>query len=65
MRILGPLNLSSMLPFHASQMFSRNVVTLLQHLINDGALAIDPTDEIINAMLVGAPSVNRQPSAAH
>jgi NAD(P) transhydrogenase subunit alpha len=51
-RILGPLNVPSMLPFHASQMFSKNVVTLLQHLIKDGALAIDMTDEITKAMAV-------------
>ena len=31
--ILGPLNLPATMPLHASQMFSRNVLTLLQHLI--------------------------------
>jgi H+-translocating NAD(P) transhydrogenase subunit alpha len=51
-RILGPLNVPSMLPFHASQMFSKNVVTLLQHLIKNGALALDMTDEITRAMAV-------------
>jgi H+-translocating NAD(P) transhydrogenase subunit alpha len=51
-RILGPLNVPSMLPFHASQMFSKNVVTLLLHLIKNGALAIDMTDEITRAMAV-------------
>jgi H+-translocating NAD(P) transhydrogenase subunit alpha len=51
-RVLGPLNVPSMMPFHASQMFSKNVVTLLQHLIKDGALVVDRTDEITKAMAV-------------
>ena len=51
-RVLGPLNVPSMLPFHASQMFSKNVVTLLQHLIKDGVLTVDLTDEITKAMAV-------------
>jgi NAD/NADP transhydrogenase alpha subunit len=33
-------------------MFSRNVLTLLQHLIKDGELTIDPDDEITGAMLL-------------
>jgi NAD(P) transhydrogenase subunit alpha len=51
-RVIGPLNVPSMLPYHASQMFSKNVVTLLQHLIKDNALAVDMTDEITKAMAV-------------
>jgi NAD(P) transhydrogenase subunit alpha len=50
--IVGTLNLPSSVPYHASQMFGRNVLTLLQHLIKDGAVTIDPTDEITGAMLV-------------
>jgi proton-translocating NAD(P)+ transhydrogenase subunit alpha len=51
--IVGPLNLPSTVPFHASQMFGRNVVALLQHLITkDGTLVIDPADEITGAMLI-------------
>jgi NAD(P) transhydrogenase subunit alpha len=51
--IVGPVNLASTVPFHASQMFSRNVLALLNHLIGkDGALTIDPSDEITGAMLV-------------
>jgi H+-translocating NAD(P) transhydrogenase subunit alpha len=51
-QVLGPQNLPSTLPLHASQMFSRNVLTLLQHLIKDGALVVDPADEITGAMLL-------------
>ena len=51
--ILGPANLPATVPYHASQMFGRNVLALLQYLITkDGALVIDPTDEITGAMLV-------------
>ena len=50
--IVGILNLPSSVPYHASQMFGRNVLTLLQHLIKDGAVHIDPADEITGAMLV-------------
>ena len=45
--ILGPMNLPATMPLHASQMFSRNVLTLLQHLISkEGRLAVDLDDEI-------------------
>ena len=50
--IMGPVNLPSTVPLHASQMFSRNVLTLLQHLIKDGSLNIDLSDEITGAMTV-------------
>jgi NAD(P) transhydrogenase subunit alpha len=58
--IMAPLNLPSSLPLHASQMFSRNVLALLQHLIRDGEVRIEAGDEIIGPMLadraVGAAS---------
>ncbi len=50
--IVGMLNLPSEVATHASQMFSRNVQTLLQHLTKDGELNIDPSDEITGAMLL-------------
>ncbi|MDQ6887929.1 MAG: Re/Si-specific NAD(P)(+) transhydrogenase subunit alpha [Gemmatimonadota bacterium] len=50
--VLGPTNLASNLPVHASQMFGRNVLALLQHLMKDGAIAIDLADEITAAMAV-------------
>ncbi|HYC51991.1 MAG TPA: NAD(P) transhydrogenase subunit alpha [Gemmatimonadaceae bacterium] len=51
--ILGPSNLPATVPYHASQMFGRNVLALLQHLITkEGALVVDPADEITGAMLV-------------
>jgi H+-translocating NAD(P) transhydrogenase subunit alpha len=55
-KIIGPENLASTLPLHASQMFSRNVLTLLQHLIPDGELQLDREDEIVAPMLLAAPA---------
>ncbi|MGH7552133.1 MAG: Re/Si-specific NAD(P)(+) transhydrogenase subunit alpha [Longimicrobiales bacterium] len=50
--ILGPLELPSTLPFHASQMYSRNVTALLQHLVKDGEIKLDLADEITSGCLV-------------
>ena len=51
--IIGSLNLPSTVPTHASQMFSRNVLTLLQHLApQDTGLKVDLADEITSAMAV-------------
>ncbi|MEJ7813344.1 MAG: Re/Si-specific NAD(P)(+) transhydrogenase subunit alpha [Gemmatimonadaceae bacterium] len=50
--IMGPTDLPSTVPLHASQMFSKNVETLLKHLVKDGALTIDLGDEITRAMVV-------------
>ncbi|MEZ5102231.1 MAG: Re/Si-specific NAD(P)(+) transhydrogenase subunit alpha [Thermoleophilia bacterium] len=44
--IVGLLNLPSTMPAHASQMYSRNVAALLQHLVKDGQLVLDFDDEI-------------------
>ena len=50
--ILGTTNLPATVPFHASQMYGKNVSTLLLHLVDDGALQIDLEDEITQATLV-------------
>jgi H+-translocating NAD(P) transhydrogenase subunit alpha len=50
--VLGPLNLAASMPVHASQMFSRNVLTLVQHLVKDAKLVLDPNEEITRAMLL-------------
>ena len=50
--IIGPLDLASTVPFHASQMYGRNVTTLIQHLAKDGKLVLDPADDIAGPMLV-------------
>ena len=50
--ILGPTNLPSTVPYHASQMYAKNISTLLLHLVSDGVLAIDLEDEITAATLI-------------
>jgi NAD(P) transhydrogenase subunit alpha len=45
--IVGNTNLPSTMPYHASQLYSRNVNALLQLLIKDGALDLNMSDEII------------------
>ncbi len=50
--VLGPTNLPSEVAFDASQMYARNVVTFLQHLIEDGALNLDLEDEITAGALL-------------
>jgi len=51
--IVGPVNLPSRAPYHASQMYATNVVNLLKLMVNkDGVLAIDQNDEIIRETLV-------------
>ncbi|RMH38012.1 MAG: Re/Si-specific NAD(P)(+) transhydrogenase subunit alpha [Deltaproteobacteria bacterium] len=50
--ILGPLNLPATVPYHASQMYAKNVQTLLSHLIKDGQLVLDTNDEITAGTLL-------------
>ena len=45
--ILGPLNLPSTLPLHASQMYARNISSFLLQVARDGNLVVDFDDEII------------------
>jgi NAD(P) transhydrogenase subunit alpha len=45
--IVGLTNLPSTMPYHASQLYSRNVTALLQLRVSDGELKLDWSDEII------------------
>ena len=54
--IAAPLNLPSTMPDHASQLYARNIQALLELITDDGALKIDPEDEIVKgAMVSGSP----------
>jgi proton-translocating NAD(P)+ transhydrogenase subunit alpha len=44
--LLGPTNLPSSMPYHASQLYARNVSALVQHLAPEGELKLDFEDEI-------------------
>jgi NAD(P) transhydrogenase subunit alpha len=50
--IVGLTNLPSAMPYHASQLLSRNVMALLQHLAPAGELALDWEDEITSGACV-------------
>lgn len=50
--ILGPTNLPSEIPGHASQMFSNNVTKFLTNLVKDGEVVLDLEDEIIHGTMV-------------
>jgi NAD(P) transhydrogenase subunit alpha len=50
--IIGPLNLAATVPFHASQMFGKNVLALVTHLSRGTELVIDAADEITGPMTV-------------
>ncbi len=50
--ILGPVNLPSTVPNHASQMYSNNVIAFLKPLVKDGKLVLDLTDEVVAGSLL-------------
>ncbi len=50
--ILGPANLPAEIPFHASQMYAKNIATFLLNMVKDGQLNLDMEDEIIRETLV-------------
>jgi NAD(P) transhydrogenase subunit alpha len=50
--VLGPLNVPSMVPFHASQMYSSNITSFIKLLVKDTTLTINLEDEIIRETLV-------------
>ena len=50
--ILGPTNLPSTVPYHASQMYAKNITTFLLHLVKDGAVQFNLEDEITRETLV-------------
>ena len=50
--ILGPVNLPSTVPLHASQMYARTVTSYLAHLLKEGRLHLDLTDELTRGPLV-------------
>jgi H+-translocating NAD(P) transhydrogenase subunit alpha len=56
-KIIGPSNPPALVPYHASQMYSRNIVTFLLHLLGKDAakqtsIVLDPEDEITRETLL-------------
>jgi len=50
--VLGPDNLVATVPLHASQMYSKNLTTLIDHMTQDGAFRADLEDAIVGPMCV-------------
>ncbi len=50
--IHGPENLPATVPFHASQMYAKNVTTFLLHLVKKGEVKLDMNDEITKETLM-------------
>ncbi len=59
----GPLNVPSMLPIHASEMYSKNLYNLLQLMIQDGELKPDWEDEVLaGSTLTRDGSIHHEPT---
>jgi NAD(P) transhydrogenase subunit alpha len=50
--IIGWFNLASTVPYHASQMYARNVTAFLLHLVKDGKLQLNMDDEIVRETML-------------
>jgi NAD(P) transhydrogenase subunit alpha len=50
--ILGPTNLPSTVPFHASRMYAKTVTNFLTHLLKEGKIHLDLNDELTRGPLV-------------
>jgi len=50
--IIGRINVSTGVPYHASQMYARNITAFLLHLVKDGKVRLDLQDEIIRETLL-------------
>jgi len=50
--IIGRINLASTVPYHASQLYARNLTNFLLHLTKKGQLEINLQDDIIRETLL-------------
>jgi len=50
--IIGAINLASSVPYHASQMYARNLTTFLVYMMKEGKLQFNLQDEIIRETMV-------------
>lgn len=50
--IIGWINMASRVPYHASQLYARNLSAFLLHLVQEGKLRLNLEDEIIRSTLV-------------
>jgi H+-translocating NAD(P) transhydrogenase subunit alpha len=50
--IIGPLNLASTMPDHASSLYARNVQSLLELMVKEGELSLDFEDEVVKGACI-------------
>jgi NAD(P) transhydrogenase subunit alpha len=50
--VIGPLNMGTSIPYHASQMYARNATTFIQNLVKKGEINVNMEDEIIADTLI-------------
>lgn len=50
--IIGESNLPSLVPTHASEMYSKNILSLIQHISKDGKINLNLDDEIVKGCLI-------------
>jgi NAD(P) transhydrogenase subunit alpha len=50
--VMGPFNLPSTVPYHASQMFSKNLLSFFQNMVKGGKIELNLEDEIIRDTMI-------------
>jgi NAD(P) transhydrogenase subunit alpha len=50
--IMSPINIASTVPFHASQLYAKNLSNLLLYLVKDGQLRLERDDPIVKDILI-------------
>lgn len=50
--IIGESNLPSLVPTHSSEMYSKNILSLIQHISKDGKINLNLDDEIVKGCLI-------------
>jgi NAD(P) transhydrogenase subunit alpha len=61
---MGPLNVPATVPFHSSQLYSRNLTSFLALIVDKGALKIDMQDEILKGACVAFQGGSVHPKVA-
>jgi NAD(P) transhydrogenase subunit alpha len=51
-KVMGPINLAATVPFHASQMYARNVMSFVQNFVKKGVINLSMEDEIVRDTMV-------------
>lgn len=51
-KVIGPMNLAATVPYHASQMYARNVTAFVQNFVKKGVINLSAEDEIVRDTMV-------------